>query len=540
LVTGAGNRRSLCLEGRDVLHEDQRTTSTSSGEALTELYRLYAAEAFRFAVHLTGRKEDAEDVLQQVFLQAHRHLESGTELVNPRAWLMIAVKHRVFNLQRARRETPIAEIEQGSDHGAPIDEAQELTAVRGILWTLPEKQHQAFVLRYWSGLSQWEIAQVLGTTASAVESLLVRARTTLISERASGSEECERVRLRLVEGGQLSDRNQDHLRTCSRCRTGHLRLSRVAEYASVVALAPGLHVAHGLAALVPGFSAPAAGLSIVSGSSAAGASTAAGTSTIAGTSTLAGTSTAATAATASGKLAMAVKVALAVAATSAAATAVPPIHSELDRTLFPHHITAAAAAAPHRPASVGPKTGFVGAGPGLAQPSTDVAPATPGSHGQHNGTGAGSSGHAGASGSPAGQGSGKAREQGSGNAGGQGNRSASGQGNGNTKGQGTGKAKSQGNGNARGKAKGGPHGKARGAAGGNANGKAKGAPNGTATGAANGSANGQATGTSNGGGNSGANGAAHGSASSAAPGSASGAANGSGSGKAKGNPIVTP
>ena len=235
------------------------TTPASSGEALTELYRLYATEAFRFAVHLTGRKEDAEDVLQQVFLQAHRHLESGADLVNPRAWLMLAVKHRVFNLQRDRRETPSdGDRARGAYYAAPTEEAAELAAVRGVLWTLPEKQHQAFVLRYWSGLSQSEIAQVLGTTASAVESLLVRARTTLISERANGSDECERVRHRLVEGDQLSDRNHDHLQKCNRCRAGHLRLSRVAEFASVVALVPSLHVAHGLAAAVPGFSAPVA------------------------------------------------------------------------------------------------------------------------------------------------------------------------------------------------------------------------------------------------------------------------------------------
>ena len=72
-------------------------------------------------------------MLQQVFLQAHRHLESGAELVNPRAWLMIAVKHRAFNLQRARRETPAAEIEPGAAYAAPTEEAEELTAVRSVL-----------------------------------------------------------------------------------------------------------------------------------------------------------------------------------------------------------------------------------------------------------------------------------------------------------------------------------------------------------------------------------------------------------------------
>ncbi len=56
-----------------------------------------------------------------------------------------------------------------------------------MLWTLPENQHHAFVLRHWSGLSQNEIAEVLETTPSAVESLLVRARATLVAEHAGAS-----------------------------------------------------------------------------------------------------------------------------------------------------------------------------------------------------------------------------------------------------------------------------------------------------------------------------------------------------------------
>ncbi len=52
----------------------------STGGELTRLYEQHAAEVFRFALHLTGRRADAEDIVQQVFLRAHRHLESGREL----------------------------------------------------------------------------------------------------------------------------------------------------------------------------------------------------------------------------------------------------------------------------------------------------------------------------------------------------------------------------------------------------------------------------------------------------------------------------
>ena len=160
----------------------ERTVSTSSGRALTLLYKEHAADAFRYALHLTGRRADAEDIVQQVFLQAYRHLESGRELVSPRAWLLTAVKHRAFNLARDRREVPVdaAGRTRPSHASPPRDEAAQLAEVRGMLWTLPEPQHHAFVLRHWSGLSQNEIADVLETTPSAVESLLGRARLTLL------------------------------------------------------------------------------------------------------------------------------------------------------------------------------------------------------------------------------------------------------------------------------------------------------------------------------------------------------------------------
>ena len=149
-----------------------------SAARLTALYESHATDVFRYALHLTGRREDAEDVVQFVFLQAFATLEAGTELVHPRAWLIKAAKRRSLNLLRDRLEARMA------GHDLPVaahdqpdpEEAEALAAVRSTLWALPEGQHQAFVLRHWSGLSQDEIADVLDTTSGAVESLLIRAR----------------------------------------------------------------------------------------------------------------------------------------------------------------------------------------------------------------------------------------------------------------------------------------------------------------------------------------------------------------------------
>jgi DNA-directed RNA polymerase specialized sigma24 family protein len=79
--------------------------------------------------------------------------------LHPRRWLIKAAKHRSLNMLRDRREAAMV---PGDRRLVPREqpdpeEAEALAAVRSMLWALPESQHQAFVLRHWSGLSQDEL-----------------------------------------------------------------------------------------------------------------------------------------------------------------------------------------------------------------------------------------------------------------------------------------------------------------------------------------------------------------------------------------------
>jgi RNA polymerase sigma factor (sigma-70 family) len=254
---------------------------------LAVLYEEHAPSAFRYAFHLTGRREDAEDVVQHVFMQAYRGLESGTTLVSPRAWLMKAVKHRSLNLLRDRREHPMDEVlaEVPAPAAAPED-ADELAAVRTMLWTLPEGQHSAFVLRHWSGLSQQEIADVMETTESAVESLLIRARAALVDEATEPESDCRDVRARLVRFLPLGDQHESHVGRCRRCRTARSRLARTAELAAALTLGPRPHVAHALAAAIPGFGSGTATAAGGTAATSASAGAGSGSSAMAGSGTL--------------------------------------------------------------------------------------------------------------------------------------------------------------------------------------------------------------------------------------------------------------
>jgi RNA polymerase sigma-70 factor, ECF subfamily len=302
--------------------------STRAAELLTALYEAYAVDAFRYALYLTGRREDAEDVVQHVFLQAYASLEAGRGLANPRAWLLRATKHRSLNLIRDRRDAPIAEIDPPARDVAPDGEAEALAEVRAVLWSLPQPQHHAFVLRHWSGLSQDEIAEVLATTPHAVESLLVRARAALVAERDAGDPECVGVRRRLVRLLEPTPAQAVHVAGCRRCRTAQMRLLRASEHAAAFALVPGPHVLHTLAAAVPGFGASGAVAGGAVGSGGAAASVASGAT----------------------KAGIVTKIAVAATTAAVAVTAVHPLRSAVTHSIVPDP-PATSAAAPTRAAA---------------------------------------------------------------------------------------------------------------------------------------------------------------------------------------------
>ena len=199
-------------------------------------------------------------------------------------------------------------------------EAEALAAVRSTLWALPESQHQAFVLRHWSGLSQDEIADVLDTTPGAVESLLIRARRTLLEDQNQVRSECSRVRNRLVQALAPTSGEQSHIASCRRCRTAQARLLRASEFASALALVPHPWVAHAIGNAVPGF----------------GTGSAAAATTVTGAAGSGGAGAGLTAASAAAKVGLIAKVSLAAATAVVALGATNPVRNTVSGALFGH------------------------------------------------------------------------------------------------------------------------------------------------------------------------------------------------------------
>jgi RNA polymerase sigma-70 factor (ECF subfamily) len=162
------------------------------GWAQEALFRRHMAAALGLAQRILGRQSEAEDVVQDAFVEAFARLE---RLDNPQAfagWLRAIVVHRVQKHLRRQQllrrlglqtRTPI-DPDVLIAPGAPAEAVQELRAVYGVLGRLPGEERVALVLRRVEGLDLGEIALQMGLSLATVKRRLGAAEARL--ERVRG------------------------------------------------------------------------------------------------------------------------------------------------------------------------------------------------------------------------------------------------------------------------------------------------------------------------------------------------------------------
>jgi len=132
-----------------------------------------------------GSVTEAEDVVQESYVKAHRALAAGKfdERSRVETWLYRIVVNASLDARkkraRSRTEPLDAEI---ATHGT-AEEALALRELAAMLDALPEDQRTALLMKA-DGMASSEIAAVLGCSEGAVEQRLVRARQTLREKRS--------------------------------------------------------------------------------------------------------------------------------------------------------------------------------------------------------------------------------------------------------------------------------------------------------------------------------------------------------------------
>lgn len=161
----------------------------ATGEAEFDvIFRRYYPTVYGVLLRITGSREEAEDLAQEVFLRLHeRQGALGTDR-NLGGWLYRVSSNVGFNALRSRRrlhhrllrwarlEQPLRSSAPGADSEA--EQRQEAELVRRALQGLRERDRTVLILRY-SGVAYAEIASAVGVKPSSVGTILVRAEHAL-------------------------------------------------------------------------------------------------------------------------------------------------------------------------------------------------------------------------------------------------------------------------------------------------------------------------------------------------------------------------
>lgn len=172
-----------------------RDLKKNSSPAFKELVEQYQDRVFNTCLGFLKQREDAEDLAQEVFLEVYRSLDSFRGEAELGTWIYrIAVTKSLELLRRRKRQKRWAYFLSLGGKEDPDDQedpsgfahpglALENRELAGILMRaiekLPESQRVAFTLHKMEHLSYREIAGVMETSVSAVESLMFRARRRL-------------------------------------------------------------------------------------------------------------------------------------------------------------------------------------------------------------------------------------------------------------------------------------------------------------------------------------------------------------------------
>jgi len=141
------------------------------------VYDRYADMLYRLALSHTQSREDAEDVVQEVFT---KYLDAADKLKSTeheRAWLIRVTVNACHDLQRKKKyrlHVPLDEIQE-----VAADAPEELPDVFGMVAALPEKYKTVVALHYLEGYSVEEIASAIRISNSAVKMRLSRGRELL-------------------------------------------------------------------------------------------------------------------------------------------------------------------------------------------------------------------------------------------------------------------------------------------------------------------------------------------------------------------------
>jgi RNA polymerase sigma factor (sigma-70 family) len=289
----------LKLQGDEKLIAMARSGNPGAFEIIVDRYQ---GRLLGFCRQMLGSTEDAEDVLQEVFVNAYRAMLADEREINLRPWLYRIARNRCLNQLRK----PSADAQESMDMVPEVEAAstaekvhnrEEFRQIISDVNKLPETQRSALLLREMDALSYEEIADAMETTVPSVKSLLVRARISLAEASQARLLTCGEVRVELSEAAEglrkVSAPVRRHVRECDECADFRTQVRSNEKMLAALFPVPALLAFKGFIASKLGLGGGSAAGSAAAGSAAAGGGAAAAGGAASGLSAAIGGSSAA-------------------------------------------------------------------------------------------------------------------------------------------------------------------------------------------------------------------------------------------------------
>ncbi len=142
-----------------------------------DLFARHHNDLYRYLVRMTGRRDVADDLAQEVFVRVVRALANGGPVGHERGWVFAIARNLLADRHRGRQRE-VAIVEQPAE---PARDATQPLAVglSQALGRLTAEDREVFLLKEVGGLSYQEIAGMCGCSVDAVRARLYRTRSAL-------------------------------------------------------------------------------------------------------------------------------------------------------------------------------------------------------------------------------------------------------------------------------------------------------------------------------------------------------------------------
>jgi RNA polymerase sigma-70 factor (ECF subfamily) len=187
---------TMANESHHIDWELMRLTADGDTAAFKQLVEKYQRAVINLAYRFLGNREEAEDIAQEVFIRVYQAARKYKPQAGFSTYLFRIATNMCLNELRHHkvgREIPFESSSEDLERSVPmeapapvgtqpdvqLEQGERNRLIQESLEALPSNQRMAVILKRFGGLSYLEIAEVLNTSVSAVESLLFRAKQTL-------------------------------------------------------------------------------------------------------------------------------------------------------------------------------------------------------------------------------------------------------------------------------------------------------------------------------------------------------------------------